>query len=202
MGELSARVVEEQVALIGAAASDKVREDPLDPEDLSGLLDRMRQLGLLSSGSVRASWLLHNKKYRPLTGDDASLLADLLLALATMSRISRATASIVEDGIVDFIRDGRVVASFMVASGRGSRSRAAVEADAGRRRARYRARNAKPDIVLIAGTSDGAGARASPPSDVIRGEPSGDVLRGGDVLQALHVSELRTKNYLIQEVVP
>ena len=92
-------------------------------------------MGIVRVGKLRAQWLLYEKPYRIFDGHIVGLLADLLLALATMVRLSGAEAVIIEDGRVEFKRAGRTVTSFIVASGNGHRGKIAVEADVQQRRA-------------------------------------------------------------------
>jgi hypothetical protein len=151
-------------------------------------------------GKLRAYWLLYEKPYRVFDENILGLLADLLLALATIARVSGAEAVITEDGRVEFKRAGRTVTSFIVASGNGHRGKIAVEAEVQKRRAKY---SQSPTAALVAGTSASWTTPPTPPKDIVEGEESkDDILRGPTALPLFHVSELRDNHALIQQVVP
>ncbi|PYT85746.1 MAG: hypothetical protein DMG36_27215 [Acidobacteria bacterium] len=163
------------------------------------LLSALQALGIVKFGQLRAAWLLHDKPYRPFEASTIGLLADPLLVLATMARVSGAQAVVVDDGSVEFRRNGRVAASFVVASGCGHRGKQAVEAIVESRRAQYRTCPA----VLVGGTSASWTTPPTPPKDIIQGDVSKqDILRGPTTLPLFHISELRENQELIQQVVP
>ncbi len=200
MEALSKRLLEEQVAKLGQAAVRKIQEDNLPNEDITRLLTTLQNMGIVRVGKLRAHWLLYEKPYRVFEENILGLLADLLLALATMARVSGAEAVIIEDGRVEFKRAGRTVTSFIVASGNGHRGKLAVEADIQRRRTRYLQ---TPAAALVAGTSASWTTPPTPPKDIVEGEElKNDILRGPTALPLFHISELRDNHALIHQVVP
>ncbi len=105
MEALSKRLLEEQIAKLGQAAGRKIQEDNLPNEDIARITQKhYRIMGIVRVGKLRAHWLLYEKPYRVFEEDILGLLADLLLALATMARVSGAEAVIIEDGRVEFKR--------------------------------------------------------------------------------------------------
>ena len=203
MDELSQRLSIEQVAALNQAVGQKVKDDKLPTEDVADLLIRLQALGLVKLGKLRAHWLLHEKPYCPADPNGRGLIADLLLALAMMARVSDAVALICEDGLVEFQRDGQVVVAYLIASGCGHRGRSAIEANVESRRARYRSRPTPPHGVLVAGTSDTWSTPVTPPTDVVRGDSSDDdVLTGPTALPLIHISELRADSGRVLQVVP
>jgi hypothetical protein len=199
---ISQRVSVEQVAQIRTDVTRKVNEDGLQNEDLTALLERMRALGIVKLGKLRARWLLHDKPYCPVGADASPVLADFLLALAMIVRISGTTAVIAEDGIVELQREGRVVGVYLVASGRGHRTRAGIEARIEPYRFELRGRAAPPRGVLIGGTSDGWMTRPTPPRDIVQGdERDADLVTGPTTLPCIHIGELRANQNLIPELV-
>jgi hypothetical protein len=199
MDELSHRLSKEQIAQLDQAVTRKINEDGLTNENITGLLSALQTLGIVKFGKLRADWLLHDKPYRPFEASTPGLLADLLLALATMARVSGAEAVILDDGSVEFRRDGRVAASFVIASGCGHRGRQAVEAAVQLRRSQYR----NCQAVLVGGTSASWATPPTPPKDIIQGDASKqDILRGPMSLPLHHISELRDNHDLIRQVVP
>lgn len=200
MEALSKRLLEEQIAKLGQAAVSKTQEDHLPNEDIAALLGALQNMGIVRVGKLRAHWLLYEKPYRVFEESLLGLLADLLLALATMARVSGAEAVIIEDGRVEFKRAGRTVTSFIVASGSGHRGKLAVEAELQKRRMRYLQ---SPTAALVAGTSASWTTPPTPPKDIVEGEElKNDILRGPTALPLFHVSELRDNHALIQQVVP
>ena len=204
MEELSERLSAEQVVELGQAIGRKVREEELlQTEDVANLLACLRNLGLVKLGKLRAHWLLHEKPYYPVKLNGNGLLADLLLALAMMARVSGTAVIIIENGLVEFQRDDRVVVAYLVASGCGHRGRAAVEAVVESRRAQYRSHPATPRGVLVGGTSDPWTTQATSPTDVARGNSADDdIVTGPMALPLIHISELRSDASRIHQVVP
>lgn len=202
MDELSQRLLKEQVNQLEQAMDEKVRNDNLPVENVYDLLARLQDIGLVKLGKLRAHWLLHDKPYCPVEPNALGLIADLLLALAMVARVSGTRVIIVEDGLVEFHRDGRVVAVFLVASGRGFRGRSAIEAAIESRRKQHRSRMTLPGGVIVGGTSDTWATVLTPPPDVVRGDESEDIITGPGALPLFHVSELRADPNHIRQVVP
>jgi hypothetical protein len=193
MEQLAQRLITEHVHLLHETVRRKVAEDALHDENVVSLLAQLQLGGLVKQGRLRADWLLTQKPYRPVDLDTLGLVADLLLALGMMTRISGTTVTFVEDGLVDFQRDGRTIATFVLASGRGHRSMSAVEAAIGSRRRRYDRRLATPSGIIVGGTSDLARHDTTPPADITFGDGSPDNLVGPKGLPLYHINELRAQ---------
>ena len=200
MKELSERLLMEQIDKLDQAAKIKLREDGLQNEDIAHLLARLQELGLITAGRLRAQWLLDPMTYRIFEENSLGLVADLILALATIGRISNAAPVILEDGCVEYMRQDRIVVCFIVASGSGHRGRNAIEAELQSRRSKYRH---NPTAVLVGGTSASWQGPLSPPADIISGEVSReDLLRGPATMSYFHIDELRADQARIMKVVP
>lgn len=200
MEALSNRLSEEQIAKLTQAAARKIREDHLPNEDITRLLRALQRMGIVAGGRLRAYWLLYEKPYRVFEENILGLLADLLLAIATIARVSGADAFLTEDGRVEFKRTGRTVSSFIVASGSGYRAKTAVETEVKKRRAKY---FESPAAALVGGTSASWTTTPTPPQDIVEGdEPKDDILRGPSALPLYHIDELRNNHALIRQVVP
>jgi hypothetical protein len=197
MDQLADRVTIEQVDQLGRAADQKLREDAMHAEDVDPLLARLRSLGLVKFGKLRALWLLHEKLYSPVEASTPGLIADLVLALAMVIRVSGAHAVIMEDGLVQFTREGRIVSAYIIASGSGYRARAAVEARVGSQSRRFRNLPTPPNGVFVGGTSDAWDIELTPPGDILRGDENEH-----NPFPFLHVSQLRSDAGLIQRAVP
>jgi hypothetical protein len=200
MEALSDRLLREQIQILEEAAARKTREDHLANEDITPLLRGLQRLGIVRGGKTRALWLLYGKPYRAFDGSISGLLADLLLAVATISRISGADPVIAENGRVEFKRQDRIVASFIIVSGSGHLGRIAIEAEVERRQVRY---DQGRIAVLVGGTSAQWRTAPTPPKDIVSGEESvEDILVGPTALLFFNVDELRNSPALIHQVVP
>lgn len=200
MAELSDRLLQEHVEQLNRAAARKTKEDSLPYEDISQELAALRQMGIVRLGNLRARWLLYEKPYRTIEESIVGLLADLLLAIASIARISGATPFILDDGCVEYRRQDRTVVCFIVVSGSGYRGKCAIEAEVHGRRLKYLH---NPTAVLVAGTSASWGDPPSPPEDVVFGGAAHqDLIRGATVLSYFHVDELRTDPAQIIKAVP
>jgi len=201
MNALSQRLLVEQITQLRAAAATMVSREALTAEDVTDLLARLEKIGLLQVGQLRASWLRHEKPYQPDDPLVRELIADLLLAAATVARVTGATAILFEDGIVEFWRDDRRVGSHVFLSGRGTRGLSTIEAELSARQRSFRGRAAPPTGAIIAGTRGGA-PPITPPRDVVLGESSESIVLGQSALSIFHVESLRQDPTLCRQVAP
>lgn len=200
MKDLSDRLLEEHVHRLNQAATRKIREDALPDEDISRQLAVLQQMGIVRVGILRARWLLYDKPYRTFEESTVGLFADLLLALATIARVSNTSPVILDDGCVEYRRQDRTVVCFVVVSGSGHRGRNAIEVELQTRRSKYLH---NPTAVLVGGTSASWQAPLSPPADIINGAVSrDDLLRGPTSMSYFHIDELRADQARIMKVVP
>src|ERR1022692_2299921 len=203
MAELSKRLVQEHNAMLDRAVANKVGEDSLHPENVAPLLERFETLGLVDTGRFRAHWLAYGSRYCPIGALDAGLIGDLLLALAMMARISRSEILLFEDGVVEFERNHRIIAAYIIISGCGHRGSAAIEAEVSRRHTQHRRRSRSPNGAIVGGTSDVRPFVPTPPKDVARGNgPTYDVVSGPSRWRYAHVSDLRQNADLVRQFVP
>jgi hypothetical protein len=200
MQELSARLLTEHAQQLENSANEKVQDDGLAAEDLTSFLERLRALGLVACGKLKGQWLLTGGAYCRATPDHHRLVADLLLAVAMVARVSGTQAVIVEDGIIEFHRDNRVVAACLLGSGRGHRGRPSMEAAIDQQRRQHRGRAIPISSAIVGATSDW-GVVATPPADVVRGNVADDIILGQAPLPMHHIAELRANPNAIQEVV-
>jgi hypothetical protein len=200
MQALSERLVMEHRDQLAAASRLKVQEDGLHAEDITELLQQWTNLGLVVQGMLRAKWLLHSKPYEPVSQDAMSLIADLLLATVMIARISGSVPVITEDGGVEFRKNDRTVAGYMLVSGRGHRGTSAIEAQMKIKLRSYLGRF-NPNGIIVGGTSD-LRALPSPPDDIARGNASENSVIGSADLPIYHITQLRDAPDRISEVVP
>jgi len=202
MEELSQRLVVEHTSQLKAAAEAMVQREKLHAEDLTTLLARLQSIGLLNVGRLRANWLLHKPEYCAEESLARELLADLLLAAALIARVTDTQAVLFEDGVVEFRRGDRTVATHVLASGLGTRGRVAIETDLMQRRRRLRDRAMPLSGAIIAATLGDGTAQITPPADVLRGDTSGSIVFGPTVLPMFHVDSLRQDPTKCQQVAP
>jgi len=202
MEELSRRLVVEHASYLKAAAEAMVQREQLYPEDLTALLGRLQNIGLLNVGRLRANWLLHEKEYCAEESLARELLADLLLAAALIARITDTQAVLCEDGVVEFRRGDRTVATHVLASGRGTRGQVAIETALRQRRRRLRDRAMPLSGAIIAATLDRGTAAITPPADVLHGDTSASIVFGSSALPIIHVDSLRQDSTKCQQVAP
>lgn len=202
MEALSRRLLVLHTTNLKSAADTLVQRDKLPAEDLAALLARLQDIGLLSVGRMRASWLLHDKPYFAEDSMTRELIADLLLAAAFIARVTNTVAILFENGIVEFRRGDRTVATYVFASGRGSRSHIAIESELSSRQRRFRGLATPPTGAIVAGTRDNAAASITAPRDVILGDTSRSILFGSSTIPVFHVEPLRQDPAKCREVAP
>lgn len=201
MAALSDRLVVEHTVHLKTAADQIVLRDELPPEDLNAFLNRLKDIGLVDVGRLRASWLLHDKPYFAEDLLSHELIAGLLLAAAFIARVTGTTALLFANGIVEFKRGDRTVATHVFASGRGSRSRTAIESELSRHR-RFRGLTTQPSGAIVAGISDNGAAQITPPVDVLVGDTSGSIVLGASALPIFLVGSLRQDPTRCKQVAP
>lgn len=202
MDELSRRLLREHAAQLRVAAAAMVEREQLNPEDLATLFDRVLDIGLLDFGRLRSSWLLREPEYLAEELPTREHLADLLLSVALIARVTNTRVALCEDGVVEFLRGDRMVASHVFASGLGTLGRAAIETRLNARRRRLRTRAAPLSGAIIAGTRGNSTMPITPPMDVIRGDTSESIVFGPVGLPVLHVEYLRQEPTRCRQVAP
>jgi hypothetical protein len=201
MVSLARRVVTEQVEQLKASAFQHATENAIVQPDIDPLLDWLRDTDLLTLGQLRHIWLHQRDGYSPDEQFFRPLLADLLLGLALLAEVKAATATMTLDGPVELRVDGRAIACILLVSGRGSRSRLALEPDLDRLREQFRGRADQPTAVLVAGTNDNWNGAVAPPLDIAGDSDPDDIVTAPNELVWIHVSELRHDPHRVAEMV-
>lgn len=202
MEELSRRLVIEHAGRLKVTAEALVQREQLESEDLTSLVNRLHDIGLLDLGRLRANWLLHDKAYMAEASIARELIADLLLAAALIARVTDTQALLCEDGVVEFRRGDRTVSTHVFVSGRGARSQVAIEASLTQRRKRLRDRGMPLSGAVIAGTRNGSPVPVAPPADLLRGHTPESIVFGQTSLPMYHVDSLRQDPAKCQQVAP
>jgi hypothetical protein len=203
MKRLAARVLARQRDELYDACRAIMERENLEDDDPKAVCGRLTQLDLVGVGEVRARWLLERRqRYAPQGGSDIELIASLLLAIALIERGTDTEARFASDGVVEFIKEGRIQASLLFASGRGTRGWRSVEADLSDPVFDRIRRMAEPRAAIIAGV--GARQEVAPPPKLIgeeNDEAAADSLISNDETLLLRsVDELRTNPGLAQEM--
>ena len=201
MALLSQRVLIEQTDLLLMQAAAITKRESLHDEDVSQMIGRLKQLGLLTLGGIRAQWCLHDKPYCPDNEYARESIADLLVATAMIERVSGATAVLCADAVVEFRRDDRTVCAYSLMSGRGSRGASVMEAEVSARQRQLRGRSVPVSGAIVASVADHDPV-VSPPRDVVRGDESGSILSGVPATTLFNVGSMRRDPSVIAMVVP
>lgn len=178
MGQLSSRLVEEQRAKLEHACNDLISTEGWETEDISSLCSRIRDLGLLRLGQLRARWLLCDNKYEPQEQQKDLWLADLLLTVGLVERCTSSQAHFHEDGIVEFRRGNQIIGIVIVAHGRGYKRWLTLDSAIEQNERHWRHRNPRPIHVIVSGTVGEEPSHVAPPSNVTTEEKSDDIITG------------------------
>lgn len=191
MSELGHRLAVEHCATIEQASLDLIAQENLDDEDVISLCSRLQQLGLVGLGLLRASWVLSEETYLPHRNTDNGLIADLLLAVGLIERATSTVAHIAEDGVVEFIQDGRTLGVLLFASGSGRIGWLAIEPRLRHRRRTVDRRATAVTGAVVAGLRSPRPSAIAPPPDIASDEESGSILAVDRLFTMLSVNELR-----------
>lgn len=201
MNRLARRVIQEQSARLATACREFLAAEGFEQEDVSGLLSKLGDVGLVGLGRVRAGWALDDRKYLPEVAIDIVLIADLVALVALIERVTTVSADFDEEGLVYFASPNGPKA-VIFASGLGRRRWSSIEGllrhrarSANRVAARYR-----PRYAVVTGVH-GARTRAAPPTDIVGTRLTGDLVSGPDELDILDGDEIRSDPALAQKVV-
>jgi hypothetical protein len=201
MEALARRLFIEHINALESAFAQMTSHGGIEQEDVGPIVTRLRTMGLVRFGRLRAKWLLHRHEYHRAAGDaDAmALVADLLLGLTMICRLTAAELILQEDGVIELHQGGRPVAAYLLASGRGHKTRAALEPDLIARASQHRVRPIVP-VGAIVGAVLPSPAMALP-EDVVRGEITDDLVSGPSKLRIFDISELRADHGRAMQVV-
>ena len=165
MRRLGVRRVAEHEAALKAACEELIRHEGRPEEQVEDLCARAAGLGLLRLGGLRASWLLRPVVYLADEPVRARLVGDLLLVVAALERTLGARAALGEDGLVELWIEDRRIAVVCLGSGEGYRRLLSVQ-----EHMRTRQTRVTPTFAIAAHWS-GPRVTATPPIDLVRGEP-------------------------------
>jgi hypothetical protein len=213
--QLGARLLEEHRHELGVACRRLISESGWQDADPSGLCQRLSNLGLIGLGELRARWMLDPSPYAPRHIVDAALVADLLLAVGLVENAAGVQAIFDTDGIVELRRGNEIIAFIAVASGRGTKRWAAMEAEFGRHVHRRRRRIESVRVGLVSGVEGPKPVSVAPPTSIVLDKqatnmalakepanvaPPTSIVDGDTPLRLVSVEELRAAPSVAKEM--
>jgi hypothetical protein len=198
---LASRLAEQQLVYLQAAVAKKEQEDSLPPEDVSPLLREAKSLGLVGLGRFRANVLLNGKPYAPDHEQTRGLLADLFQGIAMLARFFGERVKLYQDGVIEFARPGKPSRSFLLASGRGSRGKIAMEVAIKSRLDSLQGHTRLPEGAIVSGTTDWD-TPITPPLDIVLDDSSGSIVASLPGSTLIHLGTFRSKLNGTQTVTP
>ncbi len=200
MRELAIRLVREHRADLDRACWDLIKDEGWEVEDVDGLCQRITGQGLLKFGQIRARWTLALELYVPRRKVTTEWLADLLLAIGLIERVTSSLASFRIDGIVEFRRDNLTIGALILAHGHGYMRMAAIEARIKQSR-QYREQNDPGTIsAIVAGVSIPRDQQLTPPESIILQGDESSLIPPEESLKIYTVDELRERSDLAMEI--
>lgn len=193
MGTLGDRLLDEIRVGLESACVDLCTKNQWDEEIsfVTPLCSQFYSAGLVTAGKQRASWLLEHQAYLP-DDDRRILIADLLLGVGVAERSVDGKARFYDSGVVEVVRDGSVIASFLAASGRGVLRWLALEAQVQNALTRLPSM-VRPGRALLGGMQGTRPAEVAAPEDVIWGDVAADIVQGETRATLLTVDEIRSE---------
>lgn len=198
--ELGARVLEEHRNELERACRTLISAEGWTDDDPADLCTRLAALGLVGLGQLRARWTLDPAPYAPRRTITVEWLADLLLGVGVIERVTGARATFDEDGVVELRRHHRVLGSIALASGRGTKRWLSLEADFSQNAHRRRNREPEPKFVLVSGVQGSRPSSVAPPKDVAIGEQEANIINGGRELRLVSVDDIRARPEIAREM--
>ncbi len=198
MRELASRVLDEHETELERACSEVIAAEGYIDENFAGTCQNLTRNGIIHLGKVRARWMLHDKPYRSSKQVECRLLAHLILAVAMIEREMSCTAVFCEDGTVEFIRDSTVLASVLIASGRGTSSWYVIETEIVRSRRYWRGGRYDPVMALVAGIQGGRPIDPPvPPTSIVVGDAEESIAGAINTVPMITTDELRQNASLL-----
>lgn len=173
MEAVGARVAIEHVAKLRLAITTLSDREGIPPEDCEGLLAELLRVGLVALGTARSAWIADEPGYSPANASDPELVADLLLGLATLQRLTGTEALVEQTGNVTLFKETSPATVVVPITGRGTKGLATIEAAAANRVAMVRPY--ETCVVLATGLTASI-PEVSLPADIAAPPPANDIL--------------------------
>ena len=199
MRALAQRVVKEHMAAMEHDCDELAKEPDYEDEDVSDLCRRLAEIGLVRLGQLRAAWMLEGGSYLPHDpGISLRLFSILIIGIRLVERLSNRQANFVDEGLVEFCQDNRVV-RVMVCSGRGWMNYARIDAELRKRRDILRSQGKASSVALIGGIVPST--FVATPADIVTGTDRYDLVTGPEHFMIVNIDELRADPELVHQVV-
>lgn len=170
-------------------------------EDITLLVSQIKAMGMVSFAIIRARWHLSEERYIKTDERQVESVADILIAVALIERLTEVKSQLLECGRVQFssgVRESEVV----VVSGNGSLRWGSLEATL-KSREKYlqvpKPRSSVKRVLAVEVTGIKPEHMATPESIIDRREES-DLVRCGEGVRFVSVDEIRQNPLLAQEL--
>ena len=202
MQALADRLTKEHVRLLSAACDGLIQKEgwKVDEEAVKQLCQAVLNLGLLGLGKLRAYSTLDDGIYCPCNNFNADWLADLLLGVYHIESTGNCKAHIHEDGVVEFTRDGKLVGTAVIVSGRGVRRWLSLETEIGQYQRRWWHHMSRPRSVLASGITDNRPSNIAPPKQLV-GDEENSIVSDKEKPEMYTVDELREESEVIRRFI-
>jgi hypothetical protein len=197
---LSERVLTAHAVELQQRCKEHIQTENLEKEDYQNLCTRLKNLGLLGVGRLRAQWLLEQKAYAPQVASELTWIADLVLAIGFIERRSDTRAKFHDDGVVELFKHERPVTTLIVVHGRGTRYWHSIEAAVQFRGYQCAKRHLRPRRAVLAGVRR-AQFQVSAPANIVSKDDASDILPGRSILEMVDIDDLRGNPALINDLV-
>lgn len=191
MNELSGRVVEEQRVLLEAACGAMADEMGVEEPAAWDICQRLASNGLMRLGEFRASWLLHSRPYIHANNDRDHWMADMILAVAMVERLTNSVAHFLSDGLVEFRRGDQSISMVVLAHGRARFQYSTMEDRIARKQTGWRKIGMYPRSALLVGAQDSPQPAASNPINIVAKVDGASILDGPTMIRMISVVEIR-----------
>lgn len=193
MRRLGQRVAQGHIRALKQAADVLVREQGVGAESPDALLERLAAQGLLYLGELRARWTLHPATpYRSAREVRNPLVADLLLAIAMLERLTGSAAHFVDGGLIELRREGSPPVVIALATAEGTGSRVTTEDRLRQDQTRHTATGLRPAFGLLAHVRNQPQAIA-PPSSIIAEPDPGSIITGPGPFPIFDLEQVRAE---------
>jgi hypothetical protein len=201
MERLASRLSTEHSAALERACRAICEAEHFDCDDVPPACEKFKSAGLIHAGRLRASWTLSRDQYVPLRMVNLEQIADLLLGVQAIERVTGTSADLGENGTIRFETAGRVCGYAFVASGRGVRSWRALETEIAQHW-RFRATRPQVSRALVSGVNGGRPASTPLPENVLfEPTPESIIYTRSPVPKLYSVQELHENQDLTWEFV-
>jgi hypothetical protein len=171
---LAARLVAEFVHRIRTACGELTQQNGWDEEDVTDPCEALRRLSLLELGQWRARCMLEEGTFAVYEQQTTRLLADLVIGIALLSRLTASSPGLLANGLVELEGNGRRV-TVLFCSGGGVRRWAALEIAAVEACRRLEHHRPAPRRALVSGFT-GPRDQVSAPQQLVPPGTEGDVV--------------------------